>query len=484
MKRKTNFTSKEKYREELRQIVSSLYQIYSETQSALVQKSYSVTKGGYHMIGNMLKPPYESNLQKIVYSMMLRQILKAEKLSARSGEIVFLSVITFIDEIIKNEFDKVPEYELQKHLEATLEKIKYAISDASRSMTEKELRHLVRTKCEGHPYLAEACLEAISLAGLEGKIYVESGNQDCFFVELKEGYVFKVKPYDFFTDKKQWNMYQCKALVVDGFVESVSEIDHILNIAHETKQPMIIISHGYSEEVVSTLYTNFKKDLLNIIPLRLESDVESVNVINDIGVVCGMDPISSLKGQMLTFVKYDDIPTIEKITITKDQITIENSSTVDEVLKQIRGLLKKRENVDPAAIEELQMFLDKRIKSLTPNQVIINLPKTNSYEDASMKVVIDELLREIKFDISQGVCTPNHYLNAIEYDIFGCHTPNLIENIYDEVFFKASEDAINATKRQYPDFFPSTGLYIGFAIGAKTAISIICSSGMVTPEES
>lgn len=481
MNRKTKFTSKADLKEELKIVVDDLSNSYMETNSAFIQDDMSISEGGYHLIGNILKPPHKSDVKRIICSMLLKQVYHAEKLCAKSGEVTFLSAISFINEILKHDLQSISEYELKKNLDLSLEKIKSAISDSRREISEKELKYTIRSKCEGYPYLAEACMEALKLSGLEGKIYVESGsNGDSFVVELKEGYSFKLKTYGFFTEKKHWNLHQCKVLVVDGFVESVSEIDHLLNKFHESMQPLVIVSHGYSEEVVSTLYTNFKKNLLNVIPLRLESDVENLNVINDIGVVCGMDPVSSMKGQLLTFVKYEDIPTIGKISISESQTTIENSLTINDVLAQTKSLIKKRENVDAGAVDELQGFIDKRIKCLTPSQVILTLPKTDKIKEQSMRVTIDEVLREVKSNISHGITSPHTFANHLEMDIFGCGMPNLMESDYDKIFFKAASDAVNLTKKRFPDNFSVVGLYLGIMFGAKTALSIICSAGAVS----
>ena len=146
-------------------------------------------------------------------------------------------------------------------------------------------------------FLSSVLLEAIKLGGIESKIVCEPTKNSKTSIELKNGYNFTINPFDlFYNQKGRWDREKVKCLIVDGFVENISEIDHLLTESNKTKNPMIIFANGFNDDVIQTLKFNFERETLDIFPVKIDIELDSINTINDIAVVCGGDIISSLKG--------------------------------------------------------------------------------------------------------------------------------------------------------------------------------------------
>jgi chaperonin GroEL (HSP60 family) len=485
MKPKTKFKGKTEFQRELLELVEGLLQQYNETWTVMNESLVTVDVGGYHFISQLIKPPYSTRTQTVLCSLLYKNIYNAELLNAGAGEIVFVSALTHIKEILTQSPTTTNENKLLEQWKGAMEKIKFAVEQSIYPVTKSELKSVVMACCEGYPNLGEACWEALQLAGLEGRVFIEDGNQDNFVIELKEGYTFQLKPYKFFLEKGKWDSAQCKVLVVDGFIESVSEIDHLLKEAHEKKQPMTLISHGFSEEVISTLYTNHQRKLLNVMPLRLVSDVSSLNVINDIGVVCGRDPVSSLKGELVSFVKYADLPVVKRVLVTEQDTTIENFKTRSAVFSQIKALLAKRE--ENRLIEDLQNIMDGRIRSLSPNAVKLYLPEMSAILNDAVRIKLDLALRNCKSLLGHGRVMEYNLRGILQYDAISPGRPvfpSMVANEFEKSFFETTEDLIYYMKRGSAGRLSPLAMYTGILIGSKLALMLVSSAGVVEVDDS
>lgn len=125
----------------------------------------------------------------------------------------------------------------------------------------------------------------------------------------------------------------------------------------------MILAQGFSEEIVATLKANEERGNFDCIAIRVMPDLESINVISDIAKCCNTMPITSLKGDRLCFVNYDEIPVVDKIRCNRGEIVIENKSSGPAVAGQLRYLVEKRQN-EP--VEDIVNLLDKRLRILLP----------------------------------------------------------------------------------------------------------------------
>ena len=90
---------------------------------------------------------------------------------------------------------------------------------------------------------------------------------------------------------------------------------------------------------------------------------------------------------------------IEKAQITPTSVILTNNSTSNAVAIHTQNLLSLRES--KSEIEDLTDLYDKRIKSLSPNHVIIRIP--DSMEEVVVKQTLDVILRSIKSGMEFGV---------------------------------------------------------------------------------
>lgn len=277
------------------------------------------------------------------------------------------------------------------------------------SHTQRATRESVNT-CLSRlmPSISDLIIEAIDLAGSECKIFVEPSTNGYTTVERTTGNIFKISPDPVFV-QSPWVTNDVKCLVVDGMIETVSEIDHILEKCHTLKQPMVIFARGYSNDVLNTLRVNFSRKTLNVVPVLVRFDLETANVLTDVAAVLNCDIVSALKGELISTVKFDDLPFARSVQCRGNEVIITNA-TSRNLENHIARLLDKRSNEH---IPGIKSILDRRIRSLASSSVVIRIDD-HGLTGAKKMQDIDRALKIVQACLRHGVAIDLNTLNAFK----------------------------------------------------------------------
>tara|TARA_B100001123_G_scaffold437566_2_gene570080 strand:- start:22223 stop:23599 length:1377 start_codon:yes stop_codon:yes gene_type:complete len=214
---------------------------------------------------------------------------------------------------------------------------------------------------------------AISLAGANGNIFIDKKNSKESSIELVCGYSYYLPPpqeFRLMTKLKSITLHDVKPIIIDGIIEKVSEVNLLLEKFHEEKQAGIIFARGYGEEVLATLATNWMRKTLEVIPVSVPYDLEGANLLKDIAVICGTDVVSSLKGELISSITFEDILDIPKVTLDNGHVVIENDNTSRSVSLHVRNI---KEDIEACESIEKREFLSRRLNGLVSRCVHIKL---------------------------------------------------------------------------------------------------------------
>jgi len=315
---------------------------------------------------------FESELDRLIFQTIITYALKAEQFAPFG-------------------FVRTIDYLLTKfiHNRNIIETNNSISSKAKKSHIIDVIKHISKST-----FVTEVALRAIELAGHYGKVLVEKTQSDVVSVELVRGYTFSVIP--------SWNMkllrlVSPRVICIDGFIESVSEINSLLESAAENKETVLLFTRGISEEVKHTLKVNNDRGTLNVYSYITETDLSGLNTLKDIATVCCGDVVSSFKGELISTISLATLPIINEATLYSNKIVIKNMCSNNNVKLLVKELNeKKKEKVD-----DVVELINKRIKSLSPNHVVIRLIDDIDFVINSQK--IDYILRSIKSLIEHGV---------------------------------------------------------------------------------
>jgi hypothetical protein len=173
----------------------------------------------------------------------------------------------------------------------------------------------------------------------------------------------------------------------------------LLEAASKNIDPVLLIARGFGNEVLQTLYVNMQRKTLNVFPIKLKSDEHLINSFVDISVVAKTDPVSYLKGELISSIDYNAVAAIEHVEIKRGEILIVNPASNKSVrlhLDRLRSTIEsKRHKLDTHTFDAYESSMRERIRSLASKSVHIMLDKNIS----------GDIIKRIKKDIDGGFRT-------------------------------------------------------------------------------
>jgi len=236
--------------------------------------------------------------------------------------------------------------------------------------------------------------DATRLAGFAGRIIVEKTSSLTPSVELVRGYTFQLQSL-LNIDASFTNP---RIVCIDGIIESVSEIHHLLEAISEAKEPCLLFVRGISDDVKQTLRVNYDRGSLKVLPIGVRFDLDGMNTLVDIATVSGANLVSSLKGELISAIKFNEQPIVEQVTVFKGKVVISHTKTRKSVSTLVMHL-RERRNLEQ--IDDVGKLLDNRIRSLSPNHVVIRLPDDKDFVVRSQS--IDYALRAVRSSVDHGL---------------------------------------------------------------------------------
>lgn len=466
MEHTTTYQEQEKFHDAIKSIMKDIYAKYSGSKFILTDDFYRIENNSLHFLAKLLqnKTPEE----RILFRLLSKVILQSESLSGGSAVPGFLFAFFFLERLLLTE-NNYQDTALEKEFSSNILQLKQEIEKNMSLCKKEDISRFIKSVCDNKVF-AEVLELAIEVAGLEGKLYLEDGKQLAYVIEKTQGYNFVVSPLKMFLTNNTWESVDVKVLLVDGIIERVSEIDRILSRAFETKEPVLFIAKGFSEEVIGTLKANFDRGNLNIVPALINENIENINIMADLASVTGSSVVSAFKGDILSFVNIDEIPTVSKVKCQLGQITIEESKTKNRVSKHLQNLLIKR--VENQNVYDIVDIIDKRIKSLTASTTTIRLPQMDDLTAQTLRAQTDISLRGVKSILNNGLVRLEDVSKSLE-----------TREKSDTFITTAFRHALQEVAKIFPSKLSTLSVYLGILMLSKQVLMIYMAKGAVISTE-
>lgn len=241
--------------------------------------------------------------------------------------------------------------------------------------------------------------EALQLAGADGRISFQTSTVKTHLstITVQDDYMFDlVSPCMSTVGGSDVSIELPRVLIVDGFIGSVAEIDHVLAAAVEQRQSLVVFARRFDPDVLSTIGHNNRRGTFKVLPVIVPYDADSANVLKDIAVVCNSTVVSSLLGQLVTSVTYESLPTIDFVKAEHDVLRLGNEQTanmVREHVEALQGMLQRDDN----GISHT--FINRRIRCLSNRLINVRV----SDVDSRRVISTDRSIRVINLCLKRGV---------------------------------------------------------------------------------
>lgn len=233
------------------------------------------------------------------------------------------------------------------------------------------------------------------LSGPNGKIFVEQSQNDEVSLELKESSTFEC-----ISRLGNFSCLEAKIATIDGYIESVSELNLFLSEASTLRENFVIVARGFSDDVLNTLSVNNKRGSILVRPLEIKLEHNTLNSLKDISVISGSKLITSDKGDLISSLSASDCGQVDKVVYTFGELEIFSNSRKLELESHVLFLRKKLEESSEDAVRDL---LTARVRRLNSRRVIVRIPKTLTGE--VLRREFEDGIREISCVIRHGSLT-------------------------------------------------------------------------------
>jgi hypothetical protein len=346
---------------------------------------------------NMLdKLKFNSKSLDLLQEIMMESLIKCESSCPGSGKI-YLQLFT--DILVESKLNTINYDDL-------FNKIVDLINESTEFIKSNDMKKYLTSIINDYK-LVNMIFESLNFTGITGKIHVDFTPYDKDTIELIEGFTFNIKSLNDFSNLSEIKRSLPKVLIIDGIIEKISEIDHILRKANETNDTILICAIGFSEEVILTLRLNFLNKKLDVIPIAVGVDQNTINMLKDIAIVCNTRYVSAMTGDVISTVKYDELNTVEDVVISGNSLRIKNSTNKNNISNHISQLINKKTSINNFLSSKLY---DERIKSLASKYVNVKIGAMNDQEKLIKLEKIHTCLKLIPILSRYGIIKSNDKL--------------------------------------------------------------------------
>lgn len=261
---------------------------------------------------------------------------------------------------------------------------------------------------------------------LERNIVVEKTRNREISIEIQNSLTMKLDyDFEFYVNNKGIKVENYKFIIIDGYIESVGEIHHLLTKASESKFPYVVFCFGMANDVKKTIMVNNAKGKFQVLPVSFETNELTLNILNDIAVVHNSSIVSAHLGQTISQEVRKDLPTGKSIQFFEGKILIESLITEND-LRDHRKYLRRR--IENAKSDTNTEPIISRLKNFSSKSITLYLPER------------DLRLRSFSREIDYAL----RFLSNLDKNIAIIKNRDNKDYFIPERFLKIAEEKINS----------------------------------------
>ena len=295
---------------------------------------------------------------------------------------------------------------MREGIEMASKEVANYILDKSRKVETNSDIASVAAISSGSKEVGDIIAKAMEKVGRNGVISVDESNGFDTELEISEGMQYDkgyVSPYMVSDhEKMEANLDNAYVLVTDQKINNIQEILPLLEQVVQANKPLLIIADDLEHEVTSTLVVNKLRGTFNVVATKAPGfGDQQKNILKDIAVLTGAKFYSKDLNMELKDMKLEDLGTIKKATITKDNTTlIDGGGRHEDVVarsEEIRGQMQH------CTSEYDKKNFAQRLAKLSDGVAIIRVGATTESELKEKKLRIEDALNATRAAVSEGI---------------------------------------------------------------------------------
>ena len=254
--------------------------------------------------------------------------------------------------------------------------------------------------------IGELLAEAVDKVGPEGVITVEEGKTAATELEFVEGMQFDkgyVSPY-FITDPKSMEavLEDAYILIFEKKISNVRELVPLLEKVSRTSKPLLIIAEDVENEALATLVVNRLRGILNVCAVKAPGFGDRRKaILQDIAILTGGTCISEDLGIQLESVELDQLGSVRRAQITKDDSTlIEGAGKKTDIKARADSI---RSQIERSTSDYDREKLQERLAKITGGVAIIRVGAMTEADMKQKKQRVEDALNATQAAVAEGI---------------------------------------------------------------------------------
>ncbi len=372
---------------------------------------------GYNCANNLTNTATKDSLQNLIYSRsglngclklivdaVIRAGIISEKRSAGSSHIFLSTISYFLEDLIRSSDRRNTLSEIKKGILYFCQEI----GPEARKLNKQDMDLIINSyfNLSGHSNIISVIKKVIEEESPNSEIIVEKGFLDETSSVKYDGHFLKIEiPQIANSMEKSWVRNNPDVVLVDGFIESVSQIHHILSIYSQSSKPLLLLCRKASEEVSKTIFHNFHRGTLDVILIEVDFDLNYINIFEDFRAIYGCEVVDINMGDTLSSNLEKNIFSVPRIKAKPSGASfakVDSGKKLTDHIKELKNL-KDSSSTIVDGHEQVVQLISERIKFLASGTHEIRIGKSDIKYDQNIVEKIDEFFRSISEISSFGI---------------------------------------------------------------------------------
>jgi len=280
-----------------------------------------------------------------------------------------------------------------------------SLSSLSRPVESRdEIVSVGTISANGEAAIGELIAEAFDKVGREGIISVEEAKGFNTFLEVTEGTEIDrgyVSPYFVTNSERMVAVLESPlVLITNRKISTTKEIIPILEKAHSTKRPILIIADDVEGEAMQTLFMNKTKGIIQACVIRPPEFGEGrTYALEDLAILLGgkFEPETPLEK-----IRSEDLGSCKKVVVSRTKtVIVSPGGNHDEIEKRVEAIRSAEEM--PSLTEGERELLLRRKKRLAGAVAVIRVGGATESEMMERRDRVDDALHAVQAALEEGI---------------------------------------------------------------------------------
>jgi chaperonin GroEL len=297
--------------------------------------------------------------------------------------------------------------ELKRGIEKSVDSITATLAKMSREVKDNDtIAQVGAISANSDPTIGNIIAEAMGKVGKDGVITVEEAKTLETTLDVVEGMQFDrgyLSAY-FVTDSERMEvaLENPAILIHEKKISSMKDLLPVLEQVARSGKPLLIIAEEVDGEALATLVVNKLRGTLQVAAVKAPGFGDRRKaMLEDIAILTGGRALTEDLGIKLENIKIEDLGTVKKATIDKDNTTlVEGGGTSAAISGRVKQL---RAQIEETTSDYDREKLQERLAKLVGGVAVIKVGAATETEMKEKKARVEDAMHATKAAAEEGI---------------------------------------------------------------------------------